>query len=211
MKMRHISFAVMLAIFAIGGRLPAGGPQEAESKELAERVQRLEKQVKELEELLRPMKSELQARGRATALRKKYTERMGKDLKTYSQDELREIETLYQVANKQWNSPAAQESLKKLTGKYDKANRTGCALLYLGQMSGGDDKEKYLTKAIEDFGDCWYGDGVQVGAYARLQLAAYYAQQGKKEEAKRLFGEIREKYPDAVDHSGNLLIEAIPK
>lgn len=31
------------------------------------------------------------------------------------------------------------------------------------------------------------------------------------DEAKALFEEFRKSYPDAIDHSGNLLVESIPK
>jgi tetratricopeptide (TPR) repeat protein len=115
------------------------------------------------------------------------------------------------VANKQWKSPEAREALEKLIQKYSKANRTGCAVLYLGQMSDGEEKEKYLKKAIEEFSDCWYGNGVQVGAMARFLLAGYYQQTGQEEEAARLYGEIREQYPNAVTHDGKSLIDAIPQ
>jgi len=30
----------------------------------------------------------------------------------------------------------------------------------MGQMSGGEEKEKYLKLAIKDFSDCYYGSGV---------------------------------------------------
>ena len=130
---------------------------------------------------------------------------MRKDYEIYSQDELREIETLYQVANKQWRTEEGKDSLKKLISKYDKANRTGCALLYLGQMSKGTEREAYLQQAIADFSDCFYGDGVQVGAYARYYLAYYYKESGDEKTSAELFVEITEKYPDAIDHKGNLL------
>jgi len=144
---------------------------------------------------------------RKAGIRKKYEE----DKKTYSEEQLREIETLYQVANKQWRTPEAKESLKKLIEMYPKSNRTGCAVQYMGQMSSGEEKEKYLRLAIQDFGDCYYGNGVQVGAYARFCLAYYYKEIGKEKEAKTFFDEIRKDYPDAVNHKGRLLIDSIPK
>ncbi|EIQ01765.1 hypothetical protein OpiT1DRAFT_00340 [Opitutaceae bacterium TAV1] len=137
--------------------------------------------------------------------------RFEEDRNIYSVEELRDIEKLYQVANKQWNSPEAKESLKILIEKYPKANRTGCALQYLGQMSSGEEKEQYLKRAIKDFGDCYYGSGVQVGAYARLYLADYYRKQGKANEAKALYEEIQKYYPDAVNHKGKPLGNIIPK
>jgi len=137
--------------------------------------------------------------------------RSAEDRKIYTLDQLREIEQLYQVANKQWRTPEAKESLKTLIAQYPKANRTGCALLYMGQMSSGEEKETYLKQAIKDFGDCFYGDGVQVGAYARYHLGHYYQSIGKKKEAKQLFDEIRKDYPTAVTHKGKALVESLPK
>jgi len=147
------------------------------------------------------------ATDRKEVIRKRFEE----DRKTYSIDELREIEKLYQVANKQWNTPEAKESLKKLIEKFPKANRTGCAVQYMGQMSAGEEKEKYLKLAIKDFGDCYYGSGVQIGAYARLYLGYYYKEKGQDKEAKALFDEIRKDYPDAVSHKGKRLADNLPK
>ena len=164
-----------------------------------------------LEDVALPMKSESQAKDRSANLRKRFEARCEQDRTTYTQQERNEIESLYQVANKQWNSPEAQASLKKLIDKYPKANRTGCAFLYLGQMASGEEGEKYLRKAIDNFSDCWYGDGVQVGAYARLYLANYYQDHGKNAEASALYNEIRKDYPDSIDHNGHLLVDMMPK
>ncbi|MDD2600238.1 MAG: tetratricopeptide repeat protein [Kiritimatiellae bacterium] len=143
---------------------------------------------------------------RKAGIRRKYEE----DKKTYSDEQLREIEKLYQSANKNLKSPEAKEALKSLIEKYPKANRTGCAVQYMGQMSSGEEKETYLKLAIKDFGDCYYGSGVQVGAYARLYLAYYYKEIGKEKEAKTLFDEIKNDFPDAVNHKGKLLVNMLP-
>jgi beta-lactamase regulating signal transducer with metallopeptidase domain/tetratricopeptide (TPR) repeat protein len=148
---------------------------------------------------------------RRAKLRADFQKRMARDRATYTERELGEIEQLYQTANKRWKSQEAQDSLEKLVARYAKANRTGCAVLYLGQMSESAQKERYLKRAIEDFGDCMYGDGVQVGAFARYLLAMHYEETGKKNEAKRLVAELIEDYPDAVGHNGNLLIEQLPE
>jgi len=202
---------IVLAALALASGARAASPQETRIQQLADRIQQLESRVKALEEQSLPAKGEAPAANRAAALRARFEARIAQDRKTYTPDQLREIETLYQVANRQWRSPEAQESLKTLIAKYDKANRTGCAVLYLGQMSSGQEKEDYLKKAIADFSDCWYGDGVQVGAYARVHLAGYCQQSGRADEARKFYAEIREKYPDAVDHNGNLLRDALPK
>ena len=137
--------------------------------------------------------------------------RMRQDAKTYSAQERQEIESLYQVANKKWKTQEARNSLKMLVDKYNKANRTGCAILYLGQMNRGDEQLGYFKQAIADFSDCFYGDGVQVGAYARLLLGQVYLRNGNTELAKTLFDEIRKDYPDSIDHRGNSLVGKLPQ
>lgn len=172
---------------------------------LEKRVTELEKEMKELKAALAPVMGKVKAEQIVTQQRNEAKTRMRKDSKVYSRNELKEIETLYQVANKQWRTQEGKDSLKELIKKYDKANRTGCALLYLGQMSKGDDREKHLKQAIRDFSDCFYGNGVQVGAYARYYLAYYYKESGEEKKAKKLFEEISEKYPNAINHKGKLL------
>jgi TolA-binding protein len=147
------------------------------------------------------------AADRKAGIRKRTEE----DRKAYTDEQLREIETLYQSANRDLKSPDAKAALKNLIEKYPKANRTGCAVQYMGQTSGGEEKEKYLKLAIKEFGDCYYGNGVQVGAYARLYLGYYYKEKGKEKEAAALFDEIRKDYPDAVNHKGKRLAELLPK
>ncbi len=137
--------------------------------------------------------------------------RFKQDLKTYSKEQLSEIEKLYQVANRNFRTPEARKSLETLISKYKKANRTGCAVLYLGQMSKGDEQLYYLNLAKDQFGDCFYANGVQVGAYARFYLGLRDLKEGKKEEAKKLFQEILTNYPGAIDHRGNKLDKYIVK
>jgi outer membrane murein-binding lipoprotein Lpp len=204
--------AVAVFVFATQGSvLFADEAQDAQIRELRSKVQQLDARVKQLEQLVLPRKGDTQAAARSASLRSRFEARAEQDRTTYSEQERREIESLYQIANRQWNSPQAQTALKKLTDKYAKANRTGCALLYLGQMAPKEAKERYLKRAIKDFSDCWYGDGVQVGAFARFYLATYYQQSGKADEAAALFDEIRKDYPEAIDHNGNLLVGMIPK
>jgi len=50
-----------------------------------------------------------------------------------------------------------------------------------------------------------YGNGVQVGAYARYLLALYYKETGDLNRAKKLFTEVVRKYPGSVNHRGVLL------
>jgi len=176
---------------------------------LEKRVQLLEERVAALTASTAPTVAKATAEQRVDGQRANARERMRKDMSVYSRDDLREIETLYQVANKKWRTKEGKDSLKRLIEKYDKANRTGCALLYLGQMSQGEEREDYLQKAIDGFSDCYYGDGVQVGAYARYYLAHHYKESGDAEKADALFKEIMSKYPDAINHKGRFLADYI--
>ena len=127
---------------------------------------------------LRALQAQARPEERAEANRAKARERMRRDQELYSPQQIQEIESLYQVANQKWQTEAARKSLQTLVEKYPKANRTGCALLYLGQMTHGDGQVAYLEQAIADHSDCFYGDGVQVGAYARFLLAQVYRKGG---------------------------------
>jgi TolA-binding protein len=209
---KRLSTAVLIAAFAMHGAIIlADETQDERLKELADKIQQLDDRVKRLEELAPPKNAESETKDNSVDLRERVKKRFEQDRTTYNKEERREIESLYQVANKEWNSPEAKVCLKALIEKYPKANRTGCALLYMGQMHSGEERENYLKRAISDFSDCFYGDGVQVGAYARYYLAYYYQENGKKDEASDIYEEIRKNYPDAVNHKGRLLKDIIPK
>jgi hypothetical protein len=200
--MKRIATAIIIAIVA-STCIAHADPN------LEKRVAELEKEVTELKAALAPVMAKAKAEQIVSQQRTKAKQRMRKDSEHYSRDDLRKIETLYQVANKQWQTQEGKDSLEILIEKYDNANRTGCALLYLGQMKKGKDREEYLKRAIDDFGDCFYGDGVQVGAYARYYLAYHYKEEGQSSKAKDLYEELADKYPDAIDHKGKLLADLI--
>ena len=201
--------SIMLSVQ--GFNVLAEESQTASIQELADKVRKLEERVDQLEKIVHVKKEDAQANTQTADRRERVRKRFEQDRATYSIEELREIEKLYQIANDKWDSPEAKDSLKKLIEKYAKANRTGCALLYLGQMSSGEEREKYLKQAIDSFSDCYYGNGVQVGAYARFYLAIYYQEIGKKNEASAHFDEIRKNYPDAINHKGRPLADIMPK
>jgi tetratricopeptide (TPR) repeat protein len=142
-------------------------------------------------------------------LRARAQERMRGDLASYSREQFQDIEALYQEASRDLRAPDAKQKLQALVEKYPAANRSGCAILYLAQVSQGEEAEKYLKQAIEKHENAWYGDGTQVGAFARFQLARLYWQASRQEEARTLAQEIRTKFPDAVDHSGRKLVDLL--
>lgn len=190
---------------------PAWGEDNARIKALENKVAALEKRIAALEPAAAPPVEKVSAEQVVGKQQQKARERMAKDLSVYSAAELREIESLYQVANKKWKTQQGKDSLKLLVEKFDRANRTGCALLYLGQMSKGEEREEYLEEAMEDFSDCYYENGVQVGAYARFLLAYHYKETGEEDDAEDLLEEIQKDYPDAVSHNGELLVDLIGK
>ena len=143
------------------------------------------------------------------ALRARAQERMREDLAIYSREDMRALEALYQSANRDLSAPETNATLQKVVKDYPRSNRAGSAILYLAQLSSGAEREAYLKKAIKDHGDAWYGNGVQVGALARAQLAAYYAATDKTSDAKKLAKEVVERFPGAVDHRGQPLVNML--
>ncbi|WP_010583819.1 tol-pal system YbgF family protein [Schlesneria paludicola] len=201
------TYIVLIFVLALGRVSSAADDQVIE--ELRKQIAELKERVSQLEKINAVKTDGDRAQGRVDVQRGKARERMKKDAQVYSQKQLREIESLYQVANQKWQTEEGKNSLKELIQKYDKANRTGCALLYLGQMSKGAEKEEYLNRAIADFSDCWYGDGVQVGPFARWMLALHYRDGEQAEKSKLLMEELKTRYPDAIDHQGKPLSEVI--
>lgn len=132
--------------------------------------------------------------------------RMRQDREKYSAEQLKDAEDLYQIANNDWRSDGARAALKAMIEKYPDINRTGCAVLYMGQMSrDAGEAEHRFRQAIDDYSDCWYLNGAQVGGLARLYLAGKYAREGRLDEAGKLLDEIEQDYPNAIDHRGRLL------
>ena len=141
------------------------------------------------------------------ALRAKTVARAQADLVLYGREGCREIEMAYRAYSK--SGDVDNEHLQKLLEKFPKANRTGCAVMYAGQRSQGKDGGKWFRLAIEKFGDCMYGDGAQVGAYARFYLAKQLEREGKKSEADAMREELLKLYPDARTHRGRKMSDYI--
>src|SRR5438876_5944482 len=152
----------------------ADDDQAKQIAELKAKVATLEQRVAALEKMLAPMQGDAQKK----ALRDLFESRMSADAKKYKPEQIREAEQLYQTMNKNWRSDEGKRALAKMIDKYPDINRTGCAELYLGQVTDGEEKAAHLQTAIDKHSDCMYGDGVQVGAYARYLLALYYKEKG---------------------------------
>ena len=211
-RMTHFVLAAVL-VAVLGTGAFAQEDMDRQIADLKERIAKLEQRVADLEKKLTAAEAKPSAEEARAARRAMFEKRMAQDEKTYTRPQMVEAEKLYQVANKAFG-PEARESLLKMIEKYPDLNRTGCAVLYLGQMSEGADREKFLKQAIEKHGDCMYGDGVVVGAYARFYLGQHYARSGEKAKAAQVFAELQKLYPDAIDHGGRPLgpmVEVIQK
>lgn len=209
-RAHRLGWTGRLAIVALATTLvPTLRPVELSAEDAAalrERIAALEKRVSESENAAastRKLERQI-ADNRSDA-----NKRANEDKRHYRPDELADIESLYQVANKNWRTDEARESLKKLLAKYDKANRTGCATLYMGQMSEGQDRLDYLNRAVEKFSDCYYFDGCQVGGYGRYVLALTLWEKGEKDKARALLNEIKTKYKNTTDHRGHFMTDAV--
>ena len=135
--------------------------------------------------------------------------RMRRDLETFTREQLAEIETLYQSANRNLRAPESRGLLQDLVDKYPASNRGGCAALYLAQVAPESDREVLLKQPIERHADAWYGDGTQVGPMARAFLASLYQRQDRREEAIAAARAVASSTPDAVDHQGRRIVDVL--
>ena len=138
--------------------------------------------------------------------RVKAKQRIEKDREVYSDAERAKIEKLYQ----QFTNTLDLAIVQTLIDKYPRSNRTGCAVCSAASNRPGNIRVKLLRAAIEQFGDCYYENGMSVGAAARAQFAHRLASTGQKDEARKLWREIVEKYPDAIMGGGTKFISIMP-
>ncbi len=186
---------------------------DADSERIAAleaRVAELEAQLEALSERLGPLIAEAKQRQVVDRWRERARQRMRDDAEVYKEDELREIEQLYQVSNRQRNSDEAREALTQLMDQYPESNRAGCGALYLAQWSSGDERISRLREVIERYPNSFYGDGVQVGTYARYLLGWTLHRAGDKEGAREQFEIIADESPNAIGHRGQRLLDALP-
>ncbi len=190
---------ILLLILALTASL------HADDSILLQRIIELETRMAELEEKLAPVLEEERVKEIVVQQKSLARDRMLLDAEYLSRLDLNAIEKAYQIANQDWINPEAKKAVLFLTTRFPKANRTGCAVLSFAQANKNDDQLTYLKNAIEKYSGCFYANGVQVGAYARLYLGMRYKKEGKDTKAEALFEEVRSSYANAVDHKGLLL------
>lgn len=129
-----------------------------------------------------------------------------------SRDVAVKSERLYQKGAKLWREGKTDEAimiLREVVDKYPKTNRAGCALMYLGQIYMGQNNYQkaieIFREAVEKHPSSRYGDGVIVGAYARLYLGRCYIHEEEWGKAKRILNQLLEKYSESIDHRGRKL------
>ena len=142
-------------------------------------------------------------------MRAKLKARLQKDRELYGVEGLRKIEMAYRAYAK--SKDVDNKNLQVLITEFPKANRTGCAVMYAGRRARGADDGKWFRLAIEKYGDCLYGSGVQVGAYARFYLSRLLERKGDREGSGKLRTEILKLYPDALTHRGGRMADSFRK
>lgn len=136
-------------------------------------------------------------------------ERQEADHDRYTKEQLSRLEEVYLRAGRQRGEQQSLELLREVVEGYPESNRAGCAAVTLGarllEQGQLDEAERYLLRARDEWDDSFYGDGVQVGAMARVRLADVYSLQDRTSDAQSMVEEVLERYPDAVDHNGRPL------
>jgi tetratricopeptide (TPR) repeat protein len=200
------AFGLVLAMALVSAGCGVSSNKEVE--QLKAKNAALEKKISELE-TLSPLQTQAEQQARQLAYREKFNQRRDLDRKKYTEEQLTEAENMYAAAESRLKSPESVESVNQMLQKFPGANRTGCLLLQLAQTTTGPESEKYFKDCIEKYNDCYYGDGVQVGALARFWLANYYNHTGENEKAEALYKEIKNNCSDALDHNGQFLTNRI--
>ncbi len=179
-------FAVLLLMCACGAMIVSGG--EEKKKEAPEQSSPPLRTIDEL--------------------RQAAFERMDKDAIFYSKEERVEIEKLYQF----WKTRKGKERQAiaiTLLRRFPKANRTGCTLYLLALDNARQKRIDLLKQVIQNHSDCWFGNGMQVGATARYHLIRILMETGKQEEAEQYREELNTLFPDAVDGIGKRFSELL--
>jgi len=203
--MKTPALACLLVAFLVA--VPLSNYAQTETKpSMEELVERLEKRIDELEKHFAPLLEAEEREEIVEVQRLRARLRMRDDKKLYNDAQLSEISQLYAEAMRQQTPPEKKTKLlQKIVSDFPKANRAGCAVQYLGQEAKGEKRIQYFKQAIANHGDCYYGDGVQVGPYARYYLANTYLEAGQKDQARPVLEEILQDYPEAINHQGHLL------
>jgi len=113
------------------------------------------------------------------------------------------------MKSKQGSALQAEALWLQLRDNYPDDNRVGCGALYLARMyhrSGQNSKAADMYRiTIRSYYDHRYGDGTQVGPYAKYQYSLLLESWGRKSEARALLQSIVRDDADALNHAGQRL------
>jgi TolA-binding protein len=184
------------------------------SAQEAEKVKQLEQRVKVLEEQVAQLQAaagKTRSNDNAKKMMKVARQHVEAERQKFKAQDIEKAEELYGEASQMYmqSSKDSKKLLETVVTLYPQLNRAGCAQLYIAQQESGTEKERLLKDCMKRFDACYYLDGTQVGPLATLQLAFYYCQAGKDDDARKLFKQVRDEYPDAVGHDGELLTDKI--
>ncbi len=135
-------------------------------------------------------------------------ERTAKDAMFYSREERTEIQNLYKL----WRTRKGKERdavATNLLRRFPKSNPTGCVQYFTALDYAGQKRIRLLKQVIQNYDDCWFGFGVQVGPMARYHLINILMETGKQKEAEKYREELRTRFPDAIDGNGKLISELL--
>ena len=110
--MKSSVISVMLVILGV---FSVFAQDSLKIKQLEKRVAVLEARLDKLDKSTAPVVKQLNAVQMKDDQRNMARERMRKDLDVYSRDELKEIESLYQVANKSWKTDKAKGNRSRVS------------------------------------------------------------------------------------------------
>lgn len=174
-------------------------------KELEQKVHRLEVRIARLESNAARAETTPEAKKMMKVARQHVNSERG----NFKSEDIAKAEELYQKAAPLLPGDERNKLLDSVVSGYPQLNRAGCAQLYRAQQETGSEKERLLKDCLDRFSNCYYLDGAQVGPLAMHQLAVYYQQTGRKQEADKFFKRIRKESPGAVNHRGALLVDEI--
>ena len=205
--------SLLTTLFVACSVVIASAQDADKERDVEQRVRKLEERMAMLEERMARTESRTVASQQtpdAAKMGKVAKLHMQEERKNYKPEDILQAEAMYVKAStviREGGDPKVL--LDSVVSMYPQLNRAGCAQLYRAQDESGQEKERLLTDCIARFSSCYYGDGTQVGPLAMLELADYYKQVGKEQDAQKLFKKLRKEYSESVGHDGSLLVDKI--
>jgi hypothetical protein len=147
-------------------------------------------------------KSEVESRRERNQARAR--ERVAVDVSRLRSEAVHEAEVIYQSAKKQAKAEDIAGAMQPLLDKFPNSNRAGCGALFMARLLPADQKKALLLRCVDEWSDCYFLDGTSVGGMARLYLS-------ESTNSERFLSELKSDFADAIDFSGESLVEMVFK